>query len=59
MPEFKYTRNSCLDEWQRKLWDAAQEEVKDRMRRLAQGFSDNGNYFVEIAILQALENKDL
>jgi hypothetical protein len=55
MTDFKFTRDNCLDNWQRTLWDAAQEEVKERLRTLAQGFADNGNYFVEVAIIQALE----
>lgn len=57
MSEFKFTRDNCQDDWQRTLWDAAQEEVKDRMRALAKGFADNGNYFTEIAILQALDSE--
>ena len=58
MTNFRYTRESCLDNWQRTLWDSAQENIKDRMRSLAQGFADNGNHFVEIAILQALDDEN-
>jgi len=32
MPKFKFTRESCLDNWQRTLWDSAQEEIKERVR---------------------------
>lgn len=31
---FKFTRGHCLDDWQRKLWDAAQEEIKERVQEL-------------------------
>jgi hypothetical protein len=31
---FKFTKGHCLDDWQRKLWDAAQEEIKERIRKI-------------------------
>jgi hypothetical protein len=44
MSSFKFTRNNCLDNWQRTLWDTAQEDVKKRVQELhkqIQGPYDN------------------
>jgi hypothetical protein len=44
MSNFKFTRNSCLDNWQRTIWDAAQEEIKGQVKELhkqIQGPYDN------------------
>jgi hypothetical protein len=40
---FKFTRGHCLDDWQRKLWDAAQEELKERVLELHYEYPDTGD----------------
>jgi hypothetical protein len=40
---FKFTKDHCLDDWQRKLWDAAQEEIKERVRELHYEYPDTGD----------------
>jgi putative component of toxin-antitoxin plasmid stabilization module len=32
--EYVTTKDACQDDWQRKLWDAAQEEIKARLQKI-------------------------
>lgn len=48
MSNFKYTRASCLDDWQRTLWDAAQKEIKDRVIEIHTPIQYHGQEFCSV-----------